>query len=314
MSKTAFMFPGQGAQYVGMGSSFYEEYACCQEIYETAGKVTGLDIKALCFEENDNINKTEYTQIAMYTTEVALLKVLEEKGIHSNANVGLSLGEYAAITASGALQFEDGCRLVRKRGIYMEQEVPLGLGSMAAVLGLTAGQVEDVLKTVCDSKKVTIANYNCPGQIVISGEKEAVLNTMEALKAAGARRVLELNVSGPFHSPMLKGAGEKLAEELKKVAFDNVEVPYIANLTAEYVKDNVNIQDLLVKQVYSSVKFEQSVRLLLEDGFDTFIEIGPGRTLTGFVKKIAKEYENHKIYCINIDKVSDIEQLKEMEL
>ena len=314
MGKVAFMFPGQGAQYVGMGSFFYEEYACCREIYETACQVTGLDIKALCFEENDNINKTEYTQIAMYTTEVALLKVLEEKGIHSDANVGLSLGEYAAMTASGALQFADGCRVVRKRGIYMEQEVPLGVGTMAAVLGMTAGQVEEVLKESCDSESVTIANYNCPGQIVISGEKEAVLKAMEALKAAGARRALELNVSGPFHSPMLKGAGEKLAEELKTVVFGNVQVPYIANLTAEYVKDNVRIQDLLVKQVYSSVKFEQSVRLLFEDGFDTFIEIGPGKTLTGFVKKIAKEYENKEIHCINIDKVSDLEQLKEMEL
>lgn len=309
MSKTAFMFPGQGAQYVGMGASFYEEFACCREVFDKACEVTGLDIKALCFEENENLNKTEYTQIAMYTTEAALLKAVQEKGITCDANVGLSLGEYAALTSSGAMQFEDGCRIVRKRGIYMEQEVPQGIGTMAAILGMTAEQVETVLQEKCDTNKVSIANYNCPGQIVISGEKAAVLAAMEELKAAGAKRALELNVSGPFHSPALKGAGDKLEKELASVEFSSVDIPYIANLTAEYVTDNSNIKDLLVKQVYSSVRFEQSVRLLIEDGFDTFIEIGPGKTLTGFVKKIAKDMGVSEIRCINIDKTSDLEQL-----
>lgn len=307
MSKTAFMFPGQGAQYAGMGSSFYEEYDCSRKIYDKAAEVTGLDMKALCFTENEKLDKTEYTQIAMYTTEVALLNVLQEKGITSQANVGLSLGEYAAITASGALQFEDGCRLVRKRGIYMEQEVPAGLGSMAAVLGMTASQVEAVLSEKCDETKVTIANYNCPGQIVISGEKEAVAQAMEALKEAGAKRALELKVSGPFHSPLLYGAGEKLKEELKDISFGAVQTPYLANLTAEYVTDNTDIKELLEKQVYSSVRFEQSVRQLLLDGFDRFIEIGPGKTLTGFVKKTAKDMGLSEITCINIDKTSDLE-------
>ena len=309
MSKTAFMFPGQGAQYAGMGASFYEEFDCCREAYEKACEVTGLDIKSLCFEENEELNKTEYTQIAMYATEAALLKAVQEKGITSEANVGLSLGEYAALTASGALEFEDGCRIVRKRGIYMEQEVPQGIGTMAAILGMTAEQVETVLQEKCDTSKVSIANYNCPGQIVISGEKAAVLEAMEELKASGAKRALELNVSGPFHSPSLKGAGEKLEKELADVNFSEVETPYIANLTAEYVTDNSNIKDLLVKQVYSSVRFEQSVRLLISDGFDTFIEIGPGKTLTGFVKKIAKDMGVSEIRCINIDKTSDLEQL-----
>ncbi|MBO5459990.1 MAG: ACP S-malonyltransferase [Lachnospira sp.] len=309
MSKTAFMFPGQGAQYAGMGASFYEEFDCCREAYEKACEVTGLDIKSLCFEENEELNKTEYTQIAMYATEAALLKAVQEKGITSEANVGLSLGEYAALTASGALEFEDGCRIVRKRGIYMEQEVPQGIGTMAAILGMTAEQVETVLQEKCDTSKVSIANYNCPGQIVISGEKAAVLEAMEELKASGAKRALELNVSGPFHSPSLKGAGEKLEKELADVNFSEVETPYIANLTAEYVTDSSNIKDLLVKQVYSSVRFEQSVRLLISDGFDTFIEIGPGKTLTGFVKKIAKDMGVSEIRCINIDKTSDLEQL-----
>lgn len=309
MSKTAFMFPGQGAQYAGMGASFYEEFDCCREAYEKACEVTGLDIKSLCFEENEELNKTEYTQIAMYTTEAALLKAVQEKGITSEANVGLSLGEYAALTASGALEFEDGCRIVRKRGIYMEQEVPQGIGTMAAILGMTAEQVETVLQEKCDTSKVSIANYNCPGQIVISGEKASVLEAMEELKASGAKRALELNVSGPFHSPALKGAGEKLEKELADVNFSAVKTPYIANLTAEYVTDSSNIKDLLVKQVYSSVRFEQSVRLLISDGFDTFIEIGPGKTLTGFVKKIAKDMGVSEIRCINIDKTSDLEQL-----
>lgn len=309
MSKTAFMFPGQGAQYAGMGASFYEEFDCCRKAYEKACEVTGIDIKSLCFEENKKLNKTEYTQIAMYTTEAALLKAVQEKGITSEANVGLSLGEYAALTASGALKFEDGCRIVRKRGIYMEQEVPQGIGTMAAILGITAEQVETVLQEKCDKSKVGIANYNCPGQIVISGEKAAVLEAMEELKSAGAKRAIELNVSGPFHSPALKGAGEKLEKELADINFSAVETPYIANLTAEYVTDSSNIRDLLVKQVYSSVRFEQSVRLLIADGFDTFIEIGPGKTLTGFVKKIAKDMGVSEIRCINIDKTSDLEQL-----
>lgn len=305
MGKTVFMFPGQGAQYIGMGSSFAEEFECSSKIFDIASEAVGLDIKDLCFNENDRINKTEYTQIALYTAEVAILNALEEKGYVSDVNIGLSLGEYAAITASKALDFADGCKIVRKRGIYMEQEVPDGKGTMAAILGLTAAQVEEVLNN-SDIENVSVANYNCPGQIVISGEKQSVLKAMELLKEAGAKRALELNVSGPFHSGMLKGAGDKLADVLAGVEFSDIKKPYVANLTAEYVNDKSEIKDLLIKQVYSSVRFEQSVRMLLNDNADTFIEIGPGRTLTGFVKKTAKDMGISDIKLINIDKTQDL--------
>ena len=305
MGKTVFMFPGQGAQYIGMGSSFAEEFECSSKIFDIASEAVGIDIKDLCFNENDRINKTEYTQIALYTTEVAILKALEEKGYKSDVNVGLSLGEYAAITASKALDFADGCKIVRKRGIYMEQEVPDGKGSMAAILGLTADKVESVLND-SNAGNVSIANYNCPGQIVISGEKQAVLSAMDLLKEAGAKRAIELNVSGPFHSQMLKGAGDKLADVLKDIEFSDIEKPYIANLTAEYVTDRNSIKDLLIKQVYSSVRMEQSIRLLLNDGADTFIEVGPGRTLTGFVKKTARDMEISDIKLVNIEKTQDL--------
>lgn len=306
MKKTAFLFPGQGAQYAGMGQSFYEEYDRCRQIYETAKEVTGIDIAKLCFTENEELNKTEYTQIALYTTECAILSVLQEMGISFQASAGLSLGEYAALTASGALSFKDGCNIVRKRGIYMEEEVPAGHGGMAAVLGLGVKETEEVLREFSDTKKIGIANYNCPGQIVISGEKNELTKAMENLKNAGAKRVIPLNVSGPFHSPLLIGAGKKLQKEFEGISFEKPTVPYIANLTAEYVTDSANIYELSEKQVYSPVKFEQSVRRLLEDGFDTFIEIGPGKTLTGFVKKTAKEMKYDEIVCINIEKTQDI--------
>lgn len=203
MRKTAFLFPGQGAQNVGMGRSFYEKYDAVRQYFKTAQEVTGIDVASLCFEENEALNQTEYTQIAMYTTECAILNVLQEKGIPYEAAAGLSLGEYAALTAAGALSFKDGCYVIRRRGIYMEQAVPEGQGSMAAVLGLSAKQTEEVLKTSLDTAKIGIANYNCPGQIVISGEKGEVERAAEVLKQAGAKRVVPLRVSGPFHSPLL---------------------------------------------------------------------------------------------------------------
>ena len=188
----------------------------------------------------------------------------------------------------------------------MEQAVPQGIGAMAAVLGMTAGQVETVV-TECNSDQLCVANYNCPGQVVISGEKNEVLKAMDALKAAGAKRVVELNCSGPFHSPMLVKAGEQLGEALESVEFNKLNAPYVANLTAEYVNDEASIKELLTKQVYSSVRFEQSVRMLIEDGVDTFIEIGPGKTLTGFVKKLSRD-----VKLINVEKVEDLEKLAEI--
>ena len=299
MGKIAFMFPGQGAQYIGMGKDFYEQIAVSKNAFQTASKVVGLDLEKLCFEENEELNITEYTQIAILTVEIALLYALEEIGVKSDINIGLSLGEYSALVASGVLSFEDACKVVRQRGIYMEKEVPAGQGAMSAVLGLDANVIEDCLANV--EGNVQIANYNCPGQIVISGDLKAVTDAGKVLTQAGARRVIPLNVSGPFHSQLLKGAGDKLGTVLDTVTINDIRLPYVANYTAQYVKDKNDVKELLKKQVYSSVKFEQSIKMLIEDGVDTFIEIGPGRTLTGFVKKIARD-----VKVFNVEKVEDL--------
>lgn len=296
MGKIAFMFPGQGAQCIGMGKDFYEQIPVSKEMFEKASEVTGLDLQALCFEENDNIHITEYTQIALLTASVAMLRALSEKGIKSDVNAGLSLGEYGALVASGAIDYEDACRLVRKRGIYMQEEVPAGEGAMSAVLGMEASVIEDILTK--EGKAVEIANYNCPGQIVISGETKAVGEVGEVIKAAGAKRVVPLKVSGPFHSSLLKGAGEKLSKELENVTLHDFTVPYVTNVTAEYVTSTEPIKDLLTRQVSSSVRWQQSVEKMIADGVDTFIEIGPGKTLTSFVKKINKEVRTYNIQTV----------------
>lgn len=314
MGKTAFMFPGQGAQYIGMGRDFFEKYNVARECLQKASEITNLDINHLILEDNAEINITEYTQIALFVTEMAMYKVVSSKNIHSDVNIGLSLGEYSALTASGVLSFEDACMIVRKRGIYMDSEVPKGQGTMAAVLGLSAETVEKyVNKCEKENKKVYAANYNCPGQIVISGLREDVLGSFDELKSLGARRVMELNVSGPFHSGLLRNAGDKLYKEFENVKFNLPQIPYIANVNADYVTEKTgtdNIKDMLRKQVYSSVKFEQSVRKLLNDGVDTFIEIGPGNTLAGFVKKTAKELSLlSEIIIINIESVENLDDL-----
>ena len=227
MSKIAFVFPGQGAQYVGMGKDFYEQIPVCKEIIDTASQVTGLDIPALCFEENENLNITEYTQIAMVSVEMAITAALKERGITAQVHGGLSLGEYAALAASGVMSSEDVFKVVRQRGIYMQEAVPTG-GAMAAVLGLDASVIEEVLEKT--EGIVSIANYNCPGQIVITGESKAVESASAQLKEAGARRVVPLNVSGPFHSQMLKPAGEKLRKVLDEAEIRNFTIPYVTNV------------------------------------------------------------------------------------
>ena len=301
MGKTAFMFPGQGAQYVGMGKDFYEQIPVCREMFELAGRAGGLDAAALCFEENEQINITEYTQIAMLATEVAMLKAIEEEGLKPDVAAGLSLGEYGALAAGGVMSAEDVFKVVRKRGIYMQEAVPEG-GAMVAVLGLDTAVIEEI----CEQTPgiVTIANYNCPGQIVITGEIDAVQAAVEKLTAAGARRCVPLKVSGPFHSPLLKGAGDKLAKELENVEINDIKIPYIANVTADYVTDKSMVKSLLEKQVSSSVKWQQTIERMITDGVDTFVEIGPGKTLSGFMRKINKEM---KVY--NVEKVEDLEKL-----
>lgn len=301
MSRTAFVFPGQGAQYVGMGKDFYEAFPICREVFDTASEAVGLDIAKLCFEENDRLDQTEYTQICMLTVEAAILKAVEEQGIRSDVNAGLSLGEYGALAASGVMDLADAFKVVRQRGILMQNAVPTG-GAMAAVLAMDAGKIEEI----CEQTEgiVSIANYNCPGQIVITGEEAAVDAACEALKAAGAKRTVKLNVSGPFHSRMLAEAGEKLGDVLKDVKLNDFTVPYVTNVTADYVRSTEEVKDLLCRQVASSVRWQQSVERMIADGTDVFIEIGPGKTLSGFMRKI-----NRNVTMMNIDKLEDFEKV-----
>ena len=301
MSKIAFMFPGQGAQKAGMGKDFYEQSETARRVIDKATELLDIDMKALCFEENDKLDQTEYTQAALVTVCLAMEHVLRERGLKADVTAGLSLGEYCAIASAGGMTTEDAITTVRKRGILMQNAVPGGKGSMAAVLGMTGEAIE---KVVDEIDGVTIANYNCPGQIVITGWKESVEKASEALKEAGAKRVLPLNVSGPFHSPMLTEAGKELGKVLENVELSPLEIPYVTNVTAEYVRDISETKELLAKQVASSVRWQQSVENMIADGVDTFVEIGPGRTLAGFMRKINRDV---KVYNVgtweDVDKV-----------
>lgn len=306
MSKIAFIFPGQGAQKTGMGKDFYEQSQRAAEIYDAAFKrlkeEMEIDIRTLCFDENDKLDQTAYTQAALVTTCLAMARTLEEKGVRADVTAGLSLGEYCAIAVAGGMSDLDAVWAVRKRGVLMEEAVPTGVGAMAAVLGLSAEQIEKVTEEI---KGVTVANYNCPGQVVITGETDSVDAAKEKLLECGAKRVLPLNVSGPFHSPMLKEAGEKLSEVLDQIHFHELELPYVTNVTAEPITDICKTKELLKEQVAASVRWQQSMERMIEDGVDTFIEIGPGKTLAGFLKKINRTVTVMNISCIeDVDKVA----------
>ncbi|MCI8743464.1 MAG: ACP S-malonyltransferase [Lachnospiraceae bacterium] len=301
MSRIAFIYPGQGAQVCGMGKDFYEQTELGKQVFDLATELLGFSVPELCFTENDRLDITEYTQAAMVTASIAMTKVLESRGVKPDVAAGLSLGEYCALYAAGVISEADAIATVRQRGILMQEEVPAGQGAMAAVLAMDAAAIEAV---IADMDGVQIANYNCPGQIVISGKKEVVEEACGKLKEAGAKRTVMLNVSGPFHSRMLTGAGEKLGQVLEHVEVHTPVIPYVANVTAAYVTDAGDVKPLLMKQVSSSVRWQQSVETMLADGVDTFIEIGPGKTLAGFMRKIDRTAK-----VLNIEKLEDVDKV-----
>ena len=293
--------PGQGAQKAGMGKDFYEQSETARAVIDKATELLDIDMKALCFEENDKLDQTEYTQAALVTVCLAMEHVLRERGLKPDVTAGLSLGEYCAIASAGGMTTEDAITTVRKRGILMQNAVPGGKGSMAAVLGLTGEAIETAIENI---DGVSIANYNCPGQIVITGWKESVEKASEVLKEAGAKRVLPLNVSGPFHSPMLEEAGQELGKVLENVELSPLEIPYVTNVTAQYVTDISETKELLAKQVASSVRWQQSIENMIADGADIFVEIGPGRTLAGFMRKINRDVKVYNVAAWeDVDKV-----------
>lgn len=300
MGKTAFIFPGQGAQYIGMGKQIASEFRSSADIFSQASEVLGMDMGKMVFEgDEETLKITENTQPAIVTASVACLQPLLDRGIKPDFTAGLSLGEYSAHVASGTMDFKTAVSLVRKRGKYMQEAVPLGVGTMAAILGLSSDDVAECCKQASEYGIVEPANFNCPGQISIAGETKAVEKAMELCSEKGAKRAILLAVSAPFHCSMLKPAGDRLATELQNVVFEGFKIPLVANATAQIIDSSANIKELLVKQVSSPVLWESSIKLMLEKGVDTFVEIGPGKILGGFVKKISKEARIFNIEDLN---------------
>ena len=289
--KLGFVFPGQGAQTVGMGKDLYESFEEVRKIYDKAKEVTGIDVAKLTFESTEEeLSQTKNTQIAILTMSLGILEVLKKNGIDASYSAGLSLGEYAALIYSNIISLEDGLRIIQKRGEYMQSLVPEGSWAMAAVIGLPDEEVERICKEEIKNGFIVPANYNCPGQVAVSGDKVAITELLEKGKELGARKVVELKTSGPFHTEKLKAASDKLREELDKIEINkNFTKKVIKNLDAkEYTKDD-DIKNILAKHVMSPVRFSKSIENMINQGVDTFIEIGPGKVLSGFIRKINKE-------------------------
>ncbi|MCQ4087151.1 ACP S-malonyltransferase [Saccharibacillus sp. JS10] len=298
MSKIAFVFPGQGAQSVGMARDVYEASADAKALFDTADQVLGMDLTNLIFEgPAEELKQTANTQPALLTASVALLQAVNKQGIKADYVAGHSLGEYSALAAAGVLSFEDAVSIVRLRGQFMEAAVPSGQGAMAAVLGAERGKLTELCAEIsAEGTVVEPANMNCPGQIVVSGSAEGVAALSARVKDIGAKRAIALEVSGPFHSSMMKEAAEKLGEHLSSLTFNDSEIPVVANVTARPVSGAENVKESLIRQVYSPVLWEDSVQWLIGEGVDTFIEIGPGNVLAGLIKKIDKSV---RIFSVN---------------
>ena len=300
MGKIALLFPGQGSQQVGMGKELAEAYSVCEKVFQEADNVLGESLSELIFSgEEETLKRTENTQPALLTTSIGIWEILKEKGIKADYAAGHSLGEYSALVAAGALSFEDACLAVRKRGQWMEEAVPKGKGTMAAVLGMEREDLVAVTKEASESAgAVQPANYNSPGQIVISGTAAGVEAASELAKERGAKRVIPLSVSGPFHSSLMKPAAEKMKKHLQQVTISQPYIPVIANVTAKEVTDGEEIRNLLYEQIYSPVLWEDTIHKLVDEGVDTFIELGPGKVLSGLVKKVSRRATVLPVYDV----------------
>lgn len=310
MSKTAFVFPGQGAQYAGMGKDFYENFDESKEIFHKANKALGFDITKLCFEgPNEDLSITKITQPALLTVCMAIYEVLKRKtNTDSVVMAGLSLGEYSALTAADAMDFETAVKLVYNRGNYMQNAVPVGEGGMLALMGCTDEDAIRFCNTVTERYGLLEpANFNCPGQIVVGGKLEAIESALQETKEFNIKRAVKLQVSAPFHTSMLKSAGTRLREDLGKIKFKNPICNVISNVDTEYYQNDEGIADKLEKQVYNPVQWEACVRKMIADGVTTFVEIGPGKTLSSFIKKIDKN-----VKAINIDSISSLDEFLQM--
>ena len=307
MGKLAFVFPGQGAQYVGMAKDIVENYPAAAEVFAAASDRLGYDMKELVFEgPEEKLKITQNTQPAILTASWAICKAVETAGVKPDCTAGLSLGEFTAHVLAGSLNFADAAALVEKRGKFMQEEVPEGVGGMTAVIALDEETVEAVCKEVSDTGYVACANYNCPGQIVISGELKALAAAGELLAEKGAKRVIPLKVSAPFHCNLLKGAGKKLEVELESINIGNMEIPVYANVTGGKISSENEIKGLLVDQVSNTVKWTNTIRNMIAGGVDTFIEIGPGKVLSGLIKKT-----DRSVTIMNVENMETLETVLE---